>query len=116
MHFRGTGSLGVDLQEPVNQAIRACDRDRKISQHCKANYGILAEKGIYPQSEWKEIRQVGSAGVKISTDGILEKRGRNIWLRVLNPRKKNVYKIPKALISQVFLHNQRKILLPIYYF
>ena len=55
MHFRGTGCLGVNPQKSIYQAKRACDRDRKISQHCKANYGILAEKGIYPQSRWKEI-------------------------------------------------------------
>ena len=58
MHFRRTGDFGVDLQETVNQAKRACGRDRQISQHCKANYGVFAEKGIYPQSGWKEIRQV----------------------------------------------------------
>ena len=61
MHFRRTGSPGTDLQEPINQAKRACDRDWQISQHGKVNYGILAEKGIYPQSRRKEIRQVGSA-------------------------------------------------------
>ena len=37
-----------------------------VDQHRKANYGVLAEEGIYLQSRRKAIRQVGSADLRIS--------------------------------------------------
>ena len=72
MHFRRTGGFGADLQEPVNQAKRACDRDRKIAQHHKTYHGILAEKGIYTQSRWEEIWQVGSFSLNSNAASIQE--------------------------------------------
>ena len=82
MYFRRAGSPGADLQEPINQAKRTCVRDRKISQHGKANYGILAEKGIYPQSGWEEIRQVGNID-------LLKKQWENLYQTVMRKLRLN---------------------------